>query len=267
MSRSAGAMGDPLTRVPLWFIEGLAEFSAQKGIDPEAELLVRDLVLNPDFDRRYVLGDFFQQGPANFLWIYKMGQVRCAFLEETYGKGFLMRVLDESWRLLGRGMDGGGMTFQDLLQRLTGDKPAVISARFERWMKQRAFKDFLASTQDVPLVEPLAGAPEYLDAMAGAPSGKLLLTRTFDAVTGHVALVLLDPKAPQDSRVIARDGVPGVESLNLVFGRNFDVTDERLAFIAESASRDVLYVHDLEHHRVASRPRPIPLAPAASAAS
>jgi hypothetical protein len=51
--------------------------------------------------------------------------------------------------------------------------------------------------------------------------------------------------------------VPGVESLNLVFGRNFDVADERLAFIAERSSRDVLYVHDLEHQRVpAAKPDP-----------
>lgn len=253
VARAAGAMGDPLTSIPLWFIEGLAEFSAHRGINPEGELLVRDLVLHPDFKRRYVLGDFFEQGPANFVWIYKMGQVRCAFLEETYGEGFLMRVLDASWRLTGRGLDGG-LGFPELLQFLTGDRPTVISARFERWMKQRAYQDFLASTQDSPRVMPLENAPEYMDAVSASPGGEMLLARTFDPATMHVMLTLMDSRTPQDAREIARDGVPGVESLNLVFGRNFDLGDRRLAFVAESSSRDVIYVHDLTHTRRPTEP-------------
>ena len=41
------ALGDPLEVMPLWFIEGLAEYYAKRGIDPEAEMLVSDLLGNP----------------------------------------------------------------------------------------------------------------------------------------------------------------------------------------------------------------------------
>ena len=89
----------PLMQMPLWFIEGLAEYYAKRGLDPEAEVLVRDLMRQPD-DDGYVLGDFFEDRFTDGLWTYKVGQARCAFLEETYGKGTIQRILEESPRLV-----------------------------------------------------------------------------------------------------------------------------------------------------------------------
>ncbi|MET0403950.1 MAG: tolB protein precursor protein, partial [Cystobacter sp.] len=73
--------GDPLNGIPLWFIEGLAEFYAKGGLDPEGEMMVRDLLVNPDLARGYAFLDFWSPGPYGFLWIYKVGQARCQFLE------------------------------------------------------------------------------------------------------------------------------------------------------------------------------------------
>jgi hypothetical protein len=95
----ADVVGDPLSAVPLWFVEGLAEYYAKRGIDPETEMLVRDILVNPKAEDEYVLGSFWEDRYTSGLWTYKVGQARCAFLEETYGKGTIQRILEETPRL------------------------------------------------------------------------------------------------------------------------------------------------------------------------
>ncbi len=105
----SGQMGSPLDSVPLWFVEGLAEFYAKRGMDPEGEMLVRDLLINPNVMKGYAMLSFYDEGPLSFTWIYKVGQARCVFLEETYGKGTVQRILRATPQLMHGG--GGGLGF------------------------------------------------------------------------------------------------------------------------------------------------------------
>ncbi len=234
--------GDPLHAIPLWFIEGLAEFYAKRGLDPEAEMLVRDLMVNPDLLRGYAYLDFFSPGPYGYLWIYKMGQARVAFLEETYGAGFTQRVLEESPRLVGGGRDSPSVKFEELLERLTGDNPKQISARFENWIKRRAFKDYLSAEQAAPAVEMMEERTGIVTAMNSSPDGHVIAYRTIIPETGESRLYLVDPNAPDSALKVVNDGAPGTESLHPIFGRNFTLSKDRLAFVAESNARDVIYV-------------------------
>ncbi|HYI02378.1 tolB protein precursor protein [Hyalangium sp.] len=234
--------GDPLQGIPLWFIEGLAEFYAKRGLDPEGEMLVRDLMVNPNLMKGYAFLDFFSQGPYGFLWIYKAGQARVTFLEEEYGKGFIQRVLEESPKLVSGGKDTPSMKFEELLERLTGDEPKKISARFENWMKRRAFKDYLSSEQAAPSLEMVEERPGITTAMNSSPDGRVIMYRTIVPDTGESRLYLADPKVPDSAIKVANDGVPGAESLHPIFGRNFAMTKDQFAFVAEANARDVIYV-------------------------
>ncbi|NPC79706.1 tolB protein precursor protein, partial [Pyxidicoccus fallax] len=247
VAEQAKVFGDPLQAIPLWFIEGLAEFYAKRGMDPEAEMLVRDLLVNPDLYRGYAFLDFFSPGPYGYLWIYKVGQVRVAFLEEEYGKGFLQRVLEESPRLVGGSRDSPSLKFEELLQRLTGDDPKRIAARFENWLKRRAFKTYLGSEQAAPVMDLLDKGPGYVTAMASSPDGHVLALRTIVPETGESRLYMMDPRAPEKTVKVVGDGVPGVESLHPISGRSFALTGNKLAFIAEIIGRDVIYIQDYQH--------------------
>nr|WP_217918679.1 tolB protein precursor protein [Myxococcus sp. AM010] len=247
VAEQAKMFGDPLQAIPLWFIEGLAEFYAKRGMDPEAEMLVRDLLVNPDLFKGYAFLDFFSPGPYGYLWIYKVGQVRVSFLEEEYGAGFIQRVLEESPRLAGGSRDSPSLKFEELLERLTGDNPKRISARFENWLKRRAFKTYLASEQSAPSLDLLDKAPGYTTAMASSPSGNVLGLRTIVPETGESRLYIMDPRVPDKTVKVVGDGVPGVESLHPISGRSFALTNDKLAFIAEITGRDVIYVQDYTH--------------------
>jgi hypothetical protein len=247
VAEQAKVFGDPLGGIPLWFIEGLAEYYAKRGMDPEAEMLVRDLLVNPDLYRGYAFLDFFSPGPYGYLWIYKVGQVRVAFLEEEYGKGIIQRVLEESPRLVGGSRDSPSLKFEELLERLTGDDPKRLAARFENWLKRRAFKTYLNSAQAAPVMDMLDKGPGYITAMTSSPDGHVLALRTIVPETGESRLYLLDPRAPERTVKVTGDGAPGVESLHPISGRSFALTQNKLAFVAEITGRDVLYVQDYTH--------------------
>jgi hypothetical protein len=239
----------PLMQIPVWFIEGSAEFYAKHGLDPEAEVLVRDLVVNPTEDG-YVLGDFFEDRLADGLWTYKVGQARCAFLEDTYGKGTLQRILEQSPSLAKPADKGGVASFRALLGRIVKDRPSRISARFERWIKRRAFSSYLATTQDSSDGSALSEVQGLVQTLSTSPSGQLLLYRSIDRDTGTTSLYLVDRHAPDDDKRIASDGTPGIESLHPVSGRNFDLTDSEVAFVAQRGGRDVIYVQRFAHDAV-----------------
>jgi hypothetical protein len=236
----ADVVGDPLSAVPLWFIEGLAEYYAKRGMDPEAEMLVRDILLNPKTDG-YVLGSFWEDRFTSGLWTYKVGQARCAFLEETYGKGTIQRILQETPRLYLYEEDGGVSDFSKLVSRVTGASASSIAARFERWIKKRAFQTFLDARHDRGHFTTVHNTQGIVQAMRAAPSGELVMYRAIDPDTGQSKLYLFDRRAPSDDVLVVEDDEPGYESLHPVAGQNFTLTDHELAFVAQVGGADRIY--------------------------
>ena len=246
--REAGVSGDPLDRMPLWYIEGMAEYYALRGLDPETEMLTRDLLLNPDPQRGYVMLDFFEDRPFSSLWTYKVGQARVAFLEEVYGEGTIQDIMEQSYRLVGRRDSGSSpITFRALLVDITGDDGRRISARFERWIKQRSYSHFLDSAQDSPDVVFLNDTRGIMQTMTTSPDGYLMIYRSIQPETGRVRLYITDTRDERRHRRMAIDGTPGVESLHPVGPRNFDLTQDQAVFFARSEGRDVLYLKELRH--------------------
>ncbi|MDD9932330.1 MAG: tolB protein precursor protein [Myxococcales bacterium] len=246
VAERANAPGPPLQQIPLWFIEGLAEYYAKRGLDAETEMLVRDMIVNPN-DEGHVMGGFFEERLTSGLWTYKVGQARCAFLEEIYGEGTIQRILEETPRLLRSASRGGVSTFPKLVAKVTGDRPARIAARFDRWVKRRAFQQYLETSQDRVDMVVMTAVEGRLQALSATPSGHVLMYRSIDPDTGSTSLYLLDRHAPAQTVHVARDGTPGVESLHPVAGRNFDVVHGRLAFVAQRGGRDVVYLQDYAH--------------------
>jgi hypothetical protein len=143
------ARGDPLRELPLWFVEGLAEYYAHRGVDQEAEMLARDLAVNPDPEVGYVMLDFFADRPFSGLWTYKLGQVRCAFLEETFGEGTIQRILETASRMVTGSKESPRLDgFAPLLAEVTGANETQLAAGFAEWIKRRAFRAFSRRIKD-----------------------------------------------------------------------------------------------------------------------
>ncbi len=240
--------GDPLDYFPLWFIEGIAEYYSHRGLDPETEMMARDLLLNPDPMRGYVMLDFFEDRPYSGLWTYKIGQVRTAFLEETYGVGTLQKVLEQSPKLLDNSdKNYAAIDFKTLLSQITKDNPRILSAKFEAWLKHRSYSTFLVSEQDSPDVIFLNELKGVVQTMATSPDGYLMLYRSIRPETGEVSLSVVDIRDVETVEQITTDGRPGFESLHPVSGRTFDISANNVVFFASSEGRDVLYLQPILH--------------------
>jgi hypothetical protein len=234
--------GDPLSGVPLWFVEGLAEFYAKRGIDPETDMLVRDILTNPKTDHDYVFSSFWEDRFTSGLWTYKVGQARCAFLEEAFGKGTIQRILEAMPGMLIDEDKGGFRDFPHLVSKVTGASQSAIAARFERWVKRRAFQTFLNARQDRANFTTLHNTDGIVQALRAAPSGELVMYRSIEADTGQSRLFMFDRRAPKDDIRVAADDEPGAESLHPVAGQNFDLTDHELAFVAQVGGADTIYL-------------------------
>ncbi|MBI5542544.1 MAG: hypothetical protein HY901_01545 [Deltaproteobacteria bacterium] len=84
----------PLGLIPLWFIEGLAEWGTFGGMDPEGDFIIRDLMTNPDPMKGYALPDFFDERAGGYIGVYKLGQARLTFIAETYGDEKVVELLE-----------------------------------------------------------------------------------------------------------------------------------------------------------------------------
>src|SRR5512138_2601888 len=86
-------MASAIHLLPLWFIEGIAEYYSKGGIDVETDLYLRDLIWNPDPRRGYEIPSFADDRIKSYVTTYKLGQARIAFIAEEYGRekiqGFL----------------------------------------------------------------------------------------------------------------------------------------------------------------------------------
>ena len=78
--------------VPLWFIEGLAEWWSV-GWDTQAEMVIRDALL---YDHLYPL-DSFDLQMTGFL-LYKEGQSFLQYYEDVYGADRLRKLMSKLWQ-------------------------------------------------------------------------------------------------------------------------------------------------------------------------
>lgn len=241
---AAAGVDSPIMSMPLWFVEGLAEYYAKRGIDHETDLFARDMLLNPRPDKGYAVQPFWEDSPGSFLYTYKLGQLKVAFLAEQYGERIVQGLLDQSPRLSGgnRGLHSEAREgFQELVTRLSGEKPEVVAQRYSAWFKRRYLPAYLNARQEPPALSPveLTGEP---DAFSVGPDGFTVLYRAVERESGRSRLYLVDRRDPASVIQVAVDGQPGLESLHPVLRGVTAVGRDRLAFLARHGPADALYV-------------------------
>src|SRR5262249_52775366 len=140
----------------------------------------------------------------------------------------------------------GKLTFRLLLEHVTGDNAQRMSARFQEWIKHRSYATYLDATQGEHVLHPLHQEwnESIINALASSPDGDVLLYRRMDPETAQTLLMMVDRRRPNNETEIAADNEPGTESLHPISPRNFDLTDDHVAYIAEVEGMDTLFVRE-----------------------
>ena len=217
-------------RLPGWFNEGLAEYSAQ-GWDTQSDLYVREAILDdrlPDIDR---LGGFFA---------YRGGQGVWDFVAQEYGREKVTEVLERV--RLDRSVDGA-------FRRATGLGVAELSDRWKRTLRTVYFPE-VAAREDADAVGQLVGGrgvgrTGYHASPAISPQGdRVAYVATED---GLFDVYVANTVGPPDARVLV-DGQDNAEfeSLRLLSpGLSWSPDGTRLAVAVTSGPGDGIALVDV----------------------
>jgi hypothetical protein len=258
---AAGAedMSSPIMFLPLWFIEGIAEYYTKGGIDTETDLYLRDLVWNPDPRKGYDILPFQEDRIRGYIPTYKLGQARIAFIADVYGKEKIQAFLENAY-LLGEGGDrqggggGGSRNFGALVRRVLNEPVEQVDARWRSWLKRRYYPEYLRAKQDLPQLREIRGLPFEPEDFAMAPDGNVAVVRGIDRRRGRARLYLVDVRNPKGAVEIAADSVPGFESLHPIEHSVAAVGPGVVVFAAQHGIGDRVYVQTYKHRVVEGRP-------------
>ena len=233
----------PINVLPLWYIEGIAEYYSKGGMDVETDQFLRDLVWNPDPSHHYEVVAFGEDRIRGYIPTYKMGQARIAFIAETYGREKIQAFLENAY-LLGSGLGGtGGRNFGALVRRVLGEPIEQVDVRWRSWLKHRYYPAYLVAKQDLAQAPEVRNLPAEPEAFETSPDGQLLLFRGIDRERGRARVYLVDPRFPRSAVEIASDDVPGIESLHPIEQGILAIGDGVFAFSAQDGVGDRLYLH------------------------
>jgi hypothetical protein len=222
----------PAALVPLWFIEGMAEFYSLRGVDSEAKSLLRDLWFNPSEESsKKELEDYFEPGPMDFQHVYKLGQLKNAFLEEQFGGGTIQKVLEQSMQKIGTRETP---TFAAVVELVTGKKTDELQTLWNRYFQSKVVAGF-EKGQDFSAFQRIEGVGDTLDHYEVSRDGQWLLTREVDPLTGSVSIYLAPLATPRDRREVTHDRQGSAVSLYFFQAPSLAVSSNQLAFMALTA--------------------------------
>jgi hypothetical protein len=242
----------PFDTLPLWFTEGIAEYYAKGGMDPETDLFLRDLVWNPDPEQHYEVVSFQEDRFRGYIPTYKLGQARVAFIAEVYGKERIQSFIENA-TLVG----GGPGAFAALTARVLGEPLEQVDTRWRAWLRQRYYPQYLQTRQDMPQLRELQHVPAEVESFTVSPDARLVFYRGIDRDAGRAKLFLMDPRYPRGALEIAADDQPGIESLHPIEHSVIAISRDTLAFSAQSGPGDVLYAQPYRYQPGTAKKAPV----------
>ncbi|WP_041448520.1 PD40 domain-containing protein [Anaeromyxobacter sp. Fw109-5] len=266
---AAGAeeMTSPIAFLPLWFIEGIAEYYTKGGIDVETDLYLRDLVWNPDPRRGYDVLPFGEDRIRGYIPTYKLGQARIAFIADQYGREKIQAFLENAYLLGdgGTGFGGGGSSggttrnFGGLVRRVLNEPIEQVDARWRAWLKRRYYPQYLEAKHDLSQLREVRRLPAEPEDFVSSADGNVLLFRGIDRRKGRARLYLMDVRNPRSAIEIVSDSAPGFESLHPIEYGVIGLGHGILAFSAQDGIGDRLHVQRFRHRVKEGRPPRIEL--------
>lgn len=227
-------------RIPLWFIEGMAEYLSVGPVDPSTSMWMRDAVLRKDLPQITKLGNSYKYFP------YRWGQAVWSYVTGRWGD----EIIGKMMKSVGRAGD-----YEAVMEGLLGVKMKQLSADWHKSMED-AYRPFVDKT-DLPgkVAKVLFKGAEknpYNIAPSISPDGKeIVFLSTRDLFS--IDLFLADVETGRITRKIVSTAVdPHFESIQFIRSAgSWDATGSKFVFSGITKGRPVLTILDMEKNRTA----------------
>ena len=226
--RSSEASG-----VPLWFVEGLAEYWSE-GWSSEAEMVIRDGVLNntlvPIERMSLIWGTYL---------MYKEGQAVLKYIAETYGEEKILRILQNVWK---------ASTFSEVMRITLGKSYRELSDDWLYSLKKDIYP--LLENSDFPRMAARRITDRGFNTIPAFfrndTSRSVVFVGNRDGYSNIFQKRLADDEKKDPDILVRGERTPELESFRLQHSKIDVSRDGRLAFVAKSGAQDILYVYDLK---------------------
>ncbi|MDK9699384.1 MAG: hypothetical protein OEM52_04435, partial [bacterium] len=222
--------------LPLWYIEGLAEYQSRFGWDYEADMYLRDAIVNdwlPPIDQ---FGGYLD---------YKGGQSVYWFLENRYGKEKIVDLVNrvKQYREFNRGVRASiGVDVEEL------------SDKWKQWMKNELWPDAAKLESPRNFAMPLTDHKKQENYINNAPSispngDKIAFLSDKSDYFDIWLMNAYDGKIIK--RLVSGERTSGFEELHwLQPGISWDPTGNYITFGAKADGRDALYILDTRNGNI-----------------
>lgn len=222
--------------LPLWFIEGLAEYWSGDR-DPQHEMVMRDVVFS---NHLLSLADIHRIS-GTFL-MYKHGEAIMHFISETYGEEQILRIIEHVW------ID---TDIRRVLEFTLGESFSDINQAWLEWIRGHYYSEF-----DDVVPPSIASSSLGVQGFSSMPAfyrlhdGRRLVLYVGNEVgyTNLYSLHVDENLQPLGEPEILIRGERGAEYESFSpFESRISVSDTgRLAFVTRSGAHDVIHIYDLE---------------------
>jgi Tol biopolymer transport system component len=226
-------------RIPLWFIEGMAEYLSIGSVDENTSMWMRDAVRRKELPQISKLGNSYKYFP------YRWGQAVWAYMTGRWGD----EIIGKMMKSVGRTGD-----YEIILESVLGIKLKQLSADWHKSM-QDAYTPLIEKTQAPDkfakaLFKGVESNP-YNIAPSISPNGKeLVFLSTRDMFS--IDLYLADADTGKIKRKIISTAVdPHFESIQFIKSAgSWDASGEKFVFGGVAKGRPVLTILDMKKDKI-----------------
>lgn len=237
-------MGSILTGIyrmplPLWFTEGLAEYTSRFGWDNEADLYMRDAVINDYLPPINQLGGYFY---------YKGGQSILYFIEQRYGREKVGEILHRlrSSRDLNRA-----------LKLSVGFNIEELSKRWHRYLKREIWPSSVTFELPEDFSEKITDHEEWYNFVNNSPAlspdgDKLIFLSN---KSDYFSLYMMSTITGEiEKRLVQGEKSDLFEQLHwLRPGIDWSPDSRQITFAAKAGEQDALYTLNVETGKVTNK--------------
>ncbi|RMD92168.1 MAG: hypothetical protein D6813_06365 [Calditrichaeota bacterium] len=225
-------------RMPLWFIEGIAEYWSV-GWDSQAEMIIRDAVLNNYIVPLHRMDQIY----GTFL-MYKEGQAICKYIAENFGEEKLLQLMENIWK------EG---TFSQIMKLTIGLNYREFDEKWLYDLKKNKYP--LLENSDSPAMvtqtitrrgintKPACYNKDGRDWVVFV-SNRMGYSNIYRKPIG--ALLNMD----KTEVLVKGERTSDFESFHLLRSKIDVNNDGKLIFVSKSGAKDAIYIFDVEKKRI-----------------
>lgn len=232
--------------IPLWMMEGMAEYNTADIDATTREMVIRDMVSNKNVISLKNLSTFNHLKPHQITPAYKLSETAYHFLVDEYGPDKPQKIL----KVLRDKLDTTA-AFTDTLN-IT---PRLFMKKWEEWLYEKyedkitGFKE--AKDYGLKLTKDNGdNIPDFNTNPAVSPDGKSIAYITDDDGANKIAVMEFETKK---KKIIAEGNSSEIDVIHNE-KISFSPDGNILAFSGEKTQKDYIYIYDIKNEKLSKLP-------------